>query len=110
MMAPFRIFRAVSNILKPNFICMNIPLRITVNVTVGSIRCFSRAQVKKVVEEKVMLKNDKIKFPTMRVIFNNAETGKSEWKIMNRLEALTLAKDMRLDLLLGKRRIICLFM
>mmetsp|Transcript_26471 Transcript_26471/g.25345 ORF Transcript_26471/g.25345 Transcript_26471/m.25345 type:complete len:218 (-) Transcript_26471:182-835(-) len=55
---------------------------------------------KKVVEEKTMLRNEKIKFPTMRVIFNNEETGKSEWKIMNRIEALSLAKEMRLDLLL----------
>lgn len=106
MMAPFRTFRALSNILKPNCICINIILRIEVNAAVGSVRCFSRAQVKKVVEEKVTLRNTQIKFPTMRVIFKNAETGKSEHTIMNRLEALTFAKEQRLDLILGKEKLI----
>jgi hypothetical protein len=44
----------------------------------------------------------------MRVIFKNAETGKSEHTIMNRLEALAFAKDQRLDLILGKGKLISL--
>ena len=46
------------------------------------------------------LLNDKIRAPTMRVIFVNGE-GKQEWKIMDRSEALNFAKQAQLDLVLG---------
>ena len=45
--------------------------------------------------------NESITAPSMRVIFMNKETSKSEWKIMDRAEALQFAKKMNLDLVLG---------
>ena len=48
-----------------------------------------------------MKKNGDIKFPTLRVVFKNEETGASEWKIMSRKDAMALAKSKSLDLLLG---------
>jgi len=48
-----------------------------------------------------MKKNGEIRFPTLRVVFKNEETGSSDWKIMSRSEALALAKSKSLDLLLG---------
>lgn len=48
-----------------------------------------------------MKKNGDIKFPTLRVVFKNEETGASEWRIMTRKEALALANSKSLDLLLG---------
>ena len=37
----------------------------------------------------------------MRVVYDD-ETGKSTWKIMSRIEALALANQKGLDLILGK--------
>ena len=48
-----------------------------------------------------ILKNDKIKFETMRVIFKDTTTGTSSWQIMSRADALALAKSQDLDLVLG---------
>lgn len=48
-----------------------------------------------------MKKNGDIKFPTLRVVFKNEDTGASEWKIMTRKDAMAMAKSKSLDLLLG---------
>jgi hypothetical protein len=71
------------------------------------IRCFSSRLMRgeeKVKEEKVgLLKNEKIRYPTMRVVYKDAVTNESAWKIMNRSEALAFAKSQSLDLVLGKK-------
>lgn len=64
----------------------------------GSVAKFSSLKSSKLGQMK---KNGEIKFPTLRVVFKNEETGASEWKIMTRKEALALANSKSLDLLLG---------
>lgn len=46
-----------------------------------------------------MLKNERIPFTSMRVIYKN-EAGEDEWKIMPKMKALEFAKEMKLDLIL----------
>jgi len=48
-----------------------------------------------------ILINEKIRYASMRVVFTNAETGESEWKIMSRGDALYEAANRKLDLVLG---------
>lgn len=48
-----------------------------------------------------VLRNDNIMFPLMRVVYTNSETGEPDWKIMTRTDALSFAKKMDLDLILG---------
>ena len=57
-------------------------------------RVFSSADKRAVI-------NDKITVQTMRVVYQEEKTGKSEWKIMNKTEALDLAKEMKLDFVLS---------
>lgn len=47
-----------------------------------------------------IIKNREIRFPTVRVVYENAETGERIWKILPRSEALQLAADRKLDLVL----------
>lgn len=49
-----------------------------------------------------VLRNEGIRFPSMRVVYTNVETGAAEWKIMTRSEALKFAKSLDLDLILGE--------
>jgi hypothetical protein len=46
--------------------------------------------------------NRAIKYPSMRVVYEDKETGKSAWKILSRDEALEFAKAEDSDLILGK--------
>ena len=55
----------------------------------------------KVVEKVIVLKNNMIKVPRMRVVYDDRITGKSTHKIMLRAEALDLARDYKIDLVLG---------
>ena len=48
-----------------------------------------------------IIKNERIRFPSMRVVYDD-EAGKSTWKIMSRIDALALATQKGLDLILGK--------
>lgn len=48
-----------------------------------------------------IIRNNRITFPEMRVVYDDVTTGKSAWKIMKRGEALTFAKSKNLDLVLG---------
>lgn len=48
-----------------------------------------------------ILINEKIRYPSMRVVFTNAVTGETEWKIMSRGDALFEASNRKLDLVLG---------
>ena len=50
--------------------------------------------------ESGMVKNEGIKFPSMRVVFKDPETGANGWKLLNRSEALAFAKKMSLDLVM----------
>lgn len=58
----------------------------------------STAKVKSKVDDVV--KNERIKFPEVRVVFED-ETGKSNWQVLSRGDALKLAKSKRMDLILG---------
>jgi hypothetical protein len=52
-----------------------------------------------------VIKNESIRFPTMRVVYPE-EDGKKGWKIMSRKEALDLASLKKMDLLIGKSLVI----
>jgi translation initiation factor IF-3 len=56
----------------------------------------------------VVIKNERINFPTMRVVYP-ALTGGNEWKIMTRAEALKFATEREADLVVGKWLLGCLF-
>lgn len=47
-----------------------------------------------------IIKNEEIQLATMRVVYKDIETGESEWKVLTRKEALSLAKKQSLDLIL----------
>jgi len=47
-----------------------------------------------------LLKNEGIRYPSMRVVYKNSTTGESEWSVMTRVKALEFAKDQGLDLVL----------
>ena len=44
--------------------------------------------------------NEKIQFPSVRVVYNNPDTNKPEWKILSRQDALQFARSFDLDLVL----------
>jgi hypothetical protein len=48
------------------------------------------------------LVNENIRFSRMRVVYTNPKTGEGEWQILSREDALNLAREMKLDLVLGK--------
>lgn len=47
-----------------------------------------------------ILKNEEIKYPNLRVVFKNEDSGKEEHKLMARLEAINFARSRSLDLIL----------
>ena len=49
-----------------------------------------------------VIRNNRITFPEMRVVYDDVTTGKSAWKIMKRGQALAFAKSKSLDLVLGE--------
>ena len=63
----------------------------------------NKFDVKSAVQEAVdsIRMNEQLRFPSMRVVFPNLETGDMEWKILNRADALQMARDRSLDLILG---------
>ena len=48
-----------------------------------------------------VVKNDGIKFPEVRVIYDDEVTGRSSWKVLSRSDALKWAKSKSQDLILG---------
>lgn len=57
---------------------------------------------KKVVAPVVeILANNKIKFPILRVVYKDRDTGENTHKVMSRNDALDLAREYATDLLLG---------
>lgn len=48
-----------------------------------------------------VIKNEGIRFPEVRVVFEDEITGKSTWKVLSKADALKLAKSRKLDLILG---------
>ena len=68
---------------------------------VGSIIIRPYSPPKKAVVTAVVLKNKDIRFPTMRVVYDDEITGKSTHKIFLRSEALEFAQSRKLDLVLG---------
>ena len=67
--------------------------------TLQSQRCLSSSGA---AQQHAPLRNEQIKFPTMRVVFKDPVTGSSAWKIMDRKDAIDFAKSQSLDLILGK--------
>jgi len=47
-----------------------------------------------------ILRNEEIKFPTMRVVYKDPSTNENKWEILSRKDALKLAKQHSLDLIL----------
>lgn len=47
-----------------------------------------------------MVMNESIQYPSLRVVFDNPDTNKAEWRILSRHDALQLAKSFDLDLVL----------
>ena len=48
------------------------------------------------------LVNEDVHFPRVRVVYTSPTTGEGEWQILSREDALNLAREMKLDLVLGK--------
>ena len=67
-------------------------------VTLQSQRCLSSSGA---AQQHAPLRNEQIKYPSMRVVFKDPVTGTSAWKIMDRKDALDFAKSQSLDLILG---------
>jgi translation initiation factor IF-3 len=68
----------------------------------GLQRCsFSKPSSKKPQADTVkMLRNEQVPSGELRVVWENEETGEDEWKILSKNNALKLAKEKNLDLLL----------
>ena len=49
-----------------------------------------------------VIRNEKIKFPNLRVVYKDPVTGENSWKLMERKEAIKFAASLSLDLILGK--------
>ena len=74
--------------------------------TLGKIECSALlvrtfSAPKKAVEKVIILKNNAIKCPIIRVVYDDKDTGKSVHAIMLRNEALDFAAEKKLDLILG---------
>ena len=74
--------------------------------TYGYIECSalllrSFSAPKKAVEKVIILKNNAIKCPVVRVVYDDKDTGKSVHVVMLRNEALDFAAEKKLDLILG---------
>ena len=70
----------------------------------STVRCRSfskRVAFKRSVVNNDVIKNHRIVYPEIRVVFDDEATGKSTWKIMQRSEALEFAESKELDLVLG---------
>lgn len=67
------------------------------NIKTDGIRNFSASDGSSNHQSK---RNEKINFPTMRVVYVDKATGKNQWKIMSRQEAIKFAKSEELDLIL----------
>lgn len=48
----------------------------------------------------VVIKNEQIRYPELRVVFDKVKEGEPKWAIMTKQEALTYAKKAKLDLIL----------
>lgn len=53
-------------------------------------------------QQQAPLRNEQIKYPSMRVVYKDPATGAGAWKIMERKEAIEFAKSQSLDLILGE--------
>lgn len=70
-------------------------------VSLISIRNLLRSSKPKPAPPKVViLKNEEITSPNLRVVYKNEDTGKEEHKLMGRLEAINFARSRSLDLIL----------
>ena len=47
-----------------------------------------------------LIKNEDIRFPSVRVVYKDSETGADGWKVLSRAEALAFAAKQSLDLVL----------
>ena len=73
-------------------------------------RCFRRATSSRLfylsrpfsasTKDSETVTNENIQYPSLRVVYNNPETDKPEWKILSRQDALQFARSFDLDLVL----------
>ena len=64
-------------------------------------RGYTNSKAKVAAADFSALKNNMIKVASMRVVYTDKETGQSVHKVLTRQDALNLARDYKLDLVLG---------
>ena len=64
------------------------------------LRLFTFRPLSNVSKDSETLTNEKIQYPSLRVVYNNPDTNKPEWKILSRQDALQFAMSFDLDLVL----------
>jgi hypothetical protein len=98
-MFSFRSFGSIS--LQPRFLA---PHDVTKNARLSALMITRAYQppTKKVAKPIVdVLKNNKIKFPVMRVVYKDRDTGENTHQILARNDALDMAREYATDLILG---------
>lgn len=95
-------YRSIGRItLKSRFLS---PCEATKNAKLSAhmiIRAYTPPTKKVAAPEVIVLRNNKIKFPTLRVVFKDRNTNENTHRVMSRNDALDLARDYALDLILG---------
>jgi hypothetical protein len=74
------------------------PFRPNVILHIGSALSTSTKSQQK----SAVVRNEDIKFPSVRVVYKDSVTGESAWKILKRDDAIKFAQSQSLDLILGK--------
>jgi translation initiation factor IF-3 len=64
-------------------------------------RAYTPPNKKVVAPVAEVLRNNKIKYPTLRVVYKDRDTGENTHKVLSRNDALDLARDYATDLILG---------
>lgn len=91
---------ATSYIYKPNTIVKINPVFTLYKSLIHHKNRLPQIKDSKDIKDKIV-KNESIKFPNLRVVYVDEISGKNEWKIMTRSEAIAIAKEKSLDLILG---------
>lgn len=71
--------------------------RSILNKTLNHYKYFSKVVQS---QQQVIIRNEAITAKEVRVVFQDPTTGKNEWKVLSKSEALALARSMSLDLIL----------
>ena len=69
-------------------------------IRTASARSVSKGKLGSTGKGVSVVRNENIKFKSMRVVYQDVKTNENTWKMMERQEAITLAKTLGLDLVL----------